>query len=353
MKKQIKYAILLHFFIVSITSYSQNVIKTGQPEQVSKLFRSQEFLPIKLNYSTKELKNKTNDSTYIISNISYRTEDGSWKMFELELRVRGYFRLRTCYFPPLKMKIKKAASKGTLFEGNKKLKLVLPCWISKGKNDYVVKEYMAYKLYEIISPYYYKTRMADVSLTETKGKKTKIHDLRGIFIEDDKNLAKRYGGKTLKKFIHPLNQDHVTSVQNAFFQFMIGNTDFSTAVRHNAKLFFINSKIVPVPYDFDMSGLVNARYAVVPVVNGEPLAISSVRERLYRGFKRDPKIIQQVREEFINKKSKLLGIVNGLEPQFDSPKEFSEAKKYILSFFKIIENDNRFEQEITNQLRSK
>ena len=354
MKKQIIYVFLLIFFNLYLNSYSQKEIKSDRSQQVTKLFKSQKTLPIKLSFSTKNIKKETNDSTYIKTNLSYSKEDGTWNSFELELRVRGNNRLNNCYFPPIKMKIKKVASKGTLFEGNKKLKLVFPCLTNKDKNDYIVKEYMAYKLYEVVSIYHYKTRIVDISFTEVKGKKTKTYDLKGILIEDDKKVAKRHGGNVVKnRFIHPMAQDPVTSVQNSFFQFMIGNTDFSTFAQHNEKILFVDKLYVPLPYDFDMSGLVNTSYSVVSVINNEPLPISSVRERMYRGFKRDPQIIQQVRNEFLDNKFKMFDIMDNLEPLFNDAKKFSQAKNYITTFFEIIANDYRFDQQITSRLRTK
>jgi hypothetical protein len=352
MKKHIIYIFILPFLIFHINSFSQNVEELNKHKQVSKLFRSQDVLPVKLSYSIKNIKKNTNDSTYLKTNISYSEDDGEWNSFEVELRVRGFYRLKHCYFPPIKIKIKKSISKGTLFENNKKLKLVLPCLTNKENNDYIVKEYMAYKLYEEISPYHFKTRMVDISFTEDKGKKTKTHDLKGILIEDDKKVAKRHDGKVFKRDFHPISQDPTTSVQNSFFQYMIGNIDFSTAVQHNEKLLFVNSKIIPLPYDFDMSGLVNASYAEVPVIDEVPL-VSSVTERLYRGFRRNPKIIQQVRKEFLDNEIVLLEIVDNLEPFFEYPKEFNEAKDYISDFFDVMEDNVRFKKEISSKLRTK
>lgn len=352
MKKQIACIAFLLFSFLCNNSYSQNVEKPDKSEQLTKLFRSQEILSVKLGFSNKDVKKKTNDSTYIKTNLSYEAGDGSWKEFEVELRVRGNFRLAKCYFPPIKVKINKSASKGTLFEGNKKLKLVLPCSTQKSKNDYIVKEFMAYKLYEIISPYNFITRLSDISFTEERGNKIKTHELKGIFVEDDKKIAKRFGGRVLDRSVNPLSQNPLTSVQNAFFQFMIGNNDFSTYAPHNIKLFEINKKVIPIPYDFDLSGLVNANYAVVSVINDVPLT-SSVTERLYRGFERDQKTILQVRNEFLENKVKLLGVVDSLEPFFDDPKGFSKAKDFISDFFEIMQDDDLFEKKITDKLRTK
>jgi len=353
MKKQLYYLVLLSYFFVVNNTSAQDLKKSDEIKGVSKLFLEQQILPLKLNYSNKDVKRKTNDSTYIITDLSYQKKDESWKSLEVELRGRGFFRLKNCYFPPIKMKIKKSNTKGTIFKGNKKLKLVLPCLKQKSMNDAVVKEALAYKLYEIISPYHFKTRIVNVDFTESRGKKTIDHNLDGILIEDDKKFGDRHNGKMLKRFIHPLGQDATTSVQNAFFQFMIANTDYSTAYQHNEKLFFINNKIIPIPYDFDMSGLVNASYAVVSQINNESLAITKVTQRMYRGFQRDIKIFQTVRQEFLDNKNKMLEIIDSFESNFDDPSEFLKAKDFILSFYKILENDSQFQKKIVQQARTK
>ncbi|MGB5362639.1 MAG: hypothetical protein WBN17_04975, partial [Aureibaculum sp.] len=196
-------------------------------------------------------------------------------------------------------------------------------------------------------------RLVSVTLTEDRGKKTIEHELMGILLEDDKNLEKRLNCNEMKRFIHPLGQDGHSSVQNAFFQFMIANTDFSTAYQHNEKLFFIDKKMVPVPYDFDMSGLVDASYAVVSQIGNEELPISDVKHRMYRGFKRDPAIYKKVRKQYLDKKSDMLAIFNTYESFFYDKKEFDKAKQFILDFYEVISNEKSYQDKIISQARTK
>ena len=141
---------------------------------VTKLFQEASPLEIQLSYSNKELRKDTNDSTYIDVEMKYK-EGGEWKTLPVGLRARGNFRRAKCYFPPVKMKIKKSLAKGSLFEGNKKLKLVLPCMLESNNNDNIEQELLAYKLYEKISPYHFKTRKVKITMLEQKGKKIKEH----------------------------------------------------------------------------------------------------------------------------------------------------------------------------------
>ena len=351
MKKQIDYIFIFIYFLTLNCGFSQEVIESDEIPEVSKVFLEQKILPIKLAYSIKYIKKNTNDTTYVKSSLYYQLEDNSLQDIDILLRTRGNFRLVKCYFPPLKIKIKKALSKNTIFEGNKSLKLVVPCLQQKDNNDIVIREYLAYKLFEIVSPYHFKTRLVDLTFEEEKGKKNKVHSLKGFFIEDDKTVAKRLNGNVFEGFIHPFAQEPKTCVRNAFFQYMIGNTDFSQPHRHNVKLIFIDQKMVPVPYDFDMAGLVNASYAQVSEALEEKLGVSSVTQRIYRGFSRDKILFTQVRQEFIELKPEMISLFDAHAHLFENPKEFKQAKDYLLSFFEILEDDKTYTREITLKVR--
>ena len=108
-----------------------------------------------------------------------------------------------------------------------------------------------------------------------------------------------------------MEQDAFAAIQNDFFQFLIGNTDFSSTNQHNEKLIYLkgNDAIIPIPYNFDMSGLVDASYAVVSQVQGEVLDITSVRQRLYRGVMRDPNIYEEVRQHYLSKRKTALRLL--------------------------------------------
>jgi hypothetical protein len=133
---------------------------------------------------------------------------------------------------------------------------------------------------------------------------------------------------------------------------MIGNTDYSISYRHNEKLFFIDKKIVPVPYDFDMSGLVNSSYAVVSVVNNIELPISRVTQRMYRGFEQDEKILEEVRKEFLENQQNIYNIMDELLIFLKDPKEFTEARKFIDGFYEIITDDKKFSNRILKRGRT-
>jgi hypothetical protein len=312
------------------------------------LFNNQDILKIKLSYSNDEMRLETDDTTFVKVNLEYNN-DNKWESLNVNLRARGNFRRSKCYFPPIKIRIKKSAAKGTLFEGNKNLKLVMPCLLRKEKNDNIIQEFIAYKFYEKISPYYFKTRLVDIEFTEIKKKKTEVHKLIGFLIEDDKRVADRFEGKSFERYIHPKAMDDMTSVQNSIFQFMIGNTDFSVAYQHNGKLLYIDKKIYPLPYDFDLCGLVDASYAIV----NNTLGINSVRDRKYRGFKRDESLLEKVRDQILSKKNEFYQIVDNQKSKFEIPSEFESTNEFLTSFFDIMEDDKSFKKEVIQMMRTK
>ena len=314
-----------------------------------KFFSSNETLDAKISFTPKILKKSIVDTVYFDTNFTYKIGD-SYQDMEIGIRARGNFRRSTCYYPPIKIDFKKKQTKGTVFEGHKKMKLVLPCLKQKDKNDNILKEFIVYKLFEMVYPYHFKTRRLSLEFTDlTKKKKPVVEKLNAFLIEDDKKVAQLHNGKVFERFIPPLAMDADTSVRNAMFQYMIGNTDFSTAYQHNNKLLYIDKLIIPLPYDFDMSGFINPSYAVV----NETLNIANIRQRKYRGFKRDENVFYKVRDLFIEKKSNMLALIKSFESDFDNPAEYEEAYTYIESFFEIIEDDKKFKDNVVLAARTK
>jgi len=342
--------VLLFFFAqhVTLAQYGDN----GSVEATTQLFRDSSPLSISLRYSDKELREETDDSTYLKTKLAFLDDDGIWDSLTVRLRARGNWRKKNCFLSPVKMEIKKKQRKKNVFKGNKELKLVLPCRNNENGQDYIIREYIAYKLYEEITPYHFKTRMLTIDYEEVRKRKDKSYALTGFLIEDISEVAKRNDVEKVKNKVHPLNQDDIASIQNDFFQFMIGNTDYSTTYQHNEKMIFIEGKnAIPVPYDFDMSGMVDPSYAVVSQIPGEEVNITDVKQRLFRGFDRDQALFEQVRQQFLAEKDTFLSIVDSYEDDFLNERNFKQTRDYVLTFFEILEDDDAFQQMILDKTR--
>jgi hypothetical protein len=132
---------------------------------------------------------------------------------------------------------------------------------------------------------------------------------------------------------------------------MIGNTDWSMRAGpqgdiccHNFRLFGVTANsqaaMVPVPYDFDASGLVNAPYAVP----SESLRLSSVRDRQYRGYCTHNTQALAAAAEFRAKQSQIVGVLSAI-PGLDERRR-SGAAAYLDAFFRDIANEEMLNKRV-------
>ena len=331
------------FFLVTFLIGQNSLF--GQANLDTPLFANQDPLNIRLKVSFKDLKKETNDSTYMDGMLYFEKSKGVWDSIKVDLRTRGDFRLRECFFSPIRVKIKKGDAKGTIFEGNKALKLVLPCKKSKDNNSLILREYMCYKIYEAITPYTFNTRQLSIDLFEGSGKTEKEYILSGFFIEDDDLAAERHGAEVKEKLnLHPLALHDTTSIRHDFFQYFIANIDWSTTFMHNAKIIQTRQPFrnIPLTYDFDQSGFVDAPYATLnPEFN-----MTDVKQRFYRGFCRDDNsVVNYVRSQYIGLESRIFEIMRSYNSYFDE-KEIASTEKFVAEFFGTMKDDKKFEAMI-------
>ena len=149
-------------------------------------------------------------------------------------------------------------------------------------DDYVVREWLLYKMYNLVTPKSFRARLVRIELDDTQ-KKKKTGPFFGILLEEEQQMAKRNKMVVVnKEMLKMQNAQRDNFLQMAVFEYLIGNTDWSVQYQQNIKLIAKDSLSVPytVPYDFDHAGMVDAPYALP----AEELRMRSVRERRYRGF---------------------------------------------------------------------
>jgi hypothetical protein len=253
------------------------------------LFASHELLEITLEADFQALKkeDRSRDSREERPGVLRWTDaGGSANSQEIQIRTRGNFRLsqRNCDFPPLRLNVKKGATKGTLFDGQDKLKLVVTCKLGQDYwEQYVLLEYMAYRTLNVLTDLSLRVRLARVTYVDTSGKDDPFTRF-AFLIEPDEMMALRNNARVVEWNTGQLDPRLVearTAILMDSFEYMIGNTDWSGVEMHNMILVRTWENVpYTVPYDFDFSGLVNARYATPD----QSLSISRVRQRLFRGF---------------------------------------------------------------------
>lgn len=257
----------------------------------------------------------------------------------IQLSVRGHSRRMGgfCRFPPLRVAFVPKPADSSLFNGQKDLKLVVHCQDAPKYDQYVLREYATYRLYNALTPESFRVRLVKASYLD-EGKQ--IAQRWAYFIEDTSDVAKRLGRKEVEvpTMLPAAGLDPADAARVTLFEYMIGNLDWdinhnSEGVDccHNSRLFGAakesRSEITPVPYDFDYSGLVNTPYAVPP----ESVPVRSVRDRYYRGLCRHNAAIPQAAADLIAARPKMEATLQEI-PQLD-PKERADMLKYMGSFF--------------------
>ena len=155
-----------------------------------------------------------------------------------------------------------------------KMKIVFQCQTSGSMAESIKKEKFLYDLYELVSPYGFRSKMVKIKVADSK------KHVEGFIIESDEDFMKRLDIAILKnRTIAPTVVDREEYVKMCLFQFMISNSDWSARKGHNTDLFKRNAdnSLVIVPYDFDYSGIIDNSYAVAP----ENLPISDVTQRYF------------------------------------------------------------------------
>ena len=288
MKVNLNFRLLIILSWLLFAALDQAPAQTGDAAPQAKpgiaekgLFDSDEILTITLKGNVRDLlKDRVSDPKYFPMELIYTKEDSTQLAMPVQVRTRGYFRRmkENCNYPPLMIDFpKEGPHQSSIFKEQKKTKLVVPC---KG-DEYVVREWLTYKLYNIVTPQSFRARLVKVILDDaSKGKAT--DPFYGILLEEEKQMAKRNKMIAVEPKLRPEQTRLEEFLNMAVFQYMIGNTDWSVQYLQNIKLIAQDSVSVPVtvPYDFDHAGIVNAPYARP----AEELLMNSIRQRRYRGY---------------------------------------------------------------------
>ncbi|HEY5107840.1 MAG TPA: hypothetical protein VII73_13910 [Caulobacteraceae bacterium] len=287
---------------------------------------------------------------------------GAPESLPVQLTARGHSRrtLGYCTFPPLWLTFDKDSARGTLFSGQKKLKLTTYCRPGADYEQRIVLEYLAYRLYNLITPISFRARPAEVTYRTSDADPGVTRF--GFLIEDDNRLADRNDAIRLKAASHQVSMaqmDAHATERAALFEFMIGNFDWEFMAApagvdccHNSR--FIAAKdatvatargVAPAPYDFDSSGFVDAPYAAPP----PSLGISHATDRVYRGYCADNGEIASVAAEFQAQRAAMTAIIDGetrLNDRFRA-----KADRFMDGFFAVLDDPARVQREIVKRCR--
>lgn len=257
------------------------------------------------------------------------------ELFQVKLRKRGKFRCeqRNCPLAPLMIDFEKKQVKKTIFNHQNKLKLVMPCKPKSDKyNQYLLKEYLVYKLLNSLTPMSFNVRLVDLQLLNSAQAADTIK-VPAFLIEDDDAMALRNQGSVWKASgISALStqSEHMTLID--LFQYMIGNTDWSVTEPHNIVLVSTDPFQPPyaIPYDFDWCGLVSAPYATP----NPKLDLVNVRQRLYMGYCQNDQEWKRAFQLYRDKFADFYQIISQTRLADDSEKK--RMTRYLAEFEQLV-----------------
>jgi hypothetical protein len=277
--------------------------------------------------------------------LTVAAADGSPREIPVKLSARGHFRrmARNCSLVPLRVEFQKEAMQGTPFEGQTTLKLGTGCEDSKEFEQITLREYLAYPMFNMVTPLAFRARLGRATYIDDKSKKKK-GPRYALFIEHENEVARRNEGRIVElPRVSFSDVDGETLTRAMLYEFMIGNTDMSIWALHNIRLIQKPDRtLIIVPYDFDLSGFVHAPYAIPD----RKLGLRSVVDRLYRGPCRTTEQFDAAAAPFRAKRGELLSVVEKTK-DLDAPSR-AEVKDYLESFFRMIDKPDSIKKNFVN-----
>ncbi len=299
-------------------------------------------LEIRLETDLKALMKGKADEKYQTAVLKYKNQAGEEKVYTAEVRPRGKTRKEICLHPPIKLKIKKSVLTSEGYLPHNEMKIVWECKPSGAFEQFIYKEYLAYRLYNLITPASFRAKMVKINLVDTNNPE-KVTEKIGFIVEDEEQVAERLASTLMEEKPTDARQFARQHFLNfVFYEYMIGNTDWAFGNSHNARFFQHAStkKVIPVPYDFDYSGLVNAPYAIPH----ESLPIKEVRERYFKGGSVASPEGAMLRKHFLQSKTVVLDFIKKLD--FLDKYHKDDVLQYITDFYKEIEDERQFNRII-------
>jgi hypothetical protein len=337
--------------MIAAALLSSTLVALPQGQDTPPLFASTEPIALSLVADFEAIRSDRHDPAEERPALVVLGADASGDTVEAQLRARGDFRRDPgiCALPPLRLNLKKKQADGTAFEGQDKLKIVVPCRPAlDAYEQYVLTEYTIYRMYRLITEASFQVRLARVTFVDTSGQDEPFTRW-AFFIEDDDALAARLGGEKLDipegKHVRVSYLDARQATLAAVFQYMIGNTDWADDAVHNVELVQAHGAIRVVPYDFDFSGLVNAPYAIPD----PKLGTKTVRERLYRGWCRPGLEAEAILRPFRENREAIVATVT--ETPGVTAERADAALAYLEEFWDSIETTERAERRMFRDCR--
>lgn len=284
--------------------------------------------------------------------------EGAQKSIDLTVKRRGKSRQEYCAMPPLLLDFPGKDLGGTVFEGQNRLKLVTYCELADSYEQYILLEYLAYRILNLLTDMSFRVRLADITYYDSE-RMREVAVKRSILLENEKRFGKRAGVEEVETSSIDRAQYEPEALGLVYlFEYLIGNSDWAMTAPsqggdvccHNIVPYghpTADGKLVPVPYDFDSSGFVDASYALPD----ERLAITDVRQRLYRGHCETLEAIKPRFAQFEAKRQEIVALFTSQAGL--SERTLKRSTSYIDEFFATLADPKKAERAFTDTQQCK
>jgi hypothetical protein len=332
-----------------MSAYSQNDttgkqhLKKDSLKDSFALFGSDELLEITLRFDLTTFLRKNLKAGSLDAVLTFHLSEKDSITKNIKIKNRGNYRFESCDFPPMELIFKKAIHAYPDTGNIKKLKLVTHCKTGSVQSEYVLREYLVYKMFNLVTDTSFRVRLLKVNYIDTQKKRKPVIQY-GFFIEPIGVLAARTNSTIVKstkltqKNIVPENMDKIS-----IFSYMIANWDWTVPNLHNVviikPLVIDNSELgVAIPYDFDLSGVVNADYAVTP----PEYNLNSIRDRIFLGICRSREVFEKELKYFLSRKNDFYRVINDFP--YLNEKSKKDITSFLNQFFNQIEKQKDFDR---------
>ncbi|HYN83433.1 MAG TPA: hypothetical protein VES88_18280 [Gemmatimonadaceae bacterium] len=317
------------------------------PRDPGEFFKSEQPITITLTTNLARIrKDKGEKKPWRAGTVKYVDPAGKEYIIPVELRTRGIWRLKNCEIPPMRMNFARATSVGTPFWGLDLPKLTSVCRDDDAYEQYILQELQLYRVQNLLTPVSHKARLMNITYVDSVNGKV-FAKRSAIMLEEPLAMAQRLGGMEVK--LKGATGDDLDPFHNAFagvFQYFIGNTDWSIAGLHNMELLSqTDGTVIPIPWDYDFSGAINARYATTD----PSLTINRVRDRLYRGYCGPAEKVHEVVALFKGKKDAIYALYTDEIGQMMKPNTVKETLQYFDDFYKTIKDPRGVERNLVDE----
>ena len=333
--------ILFSPVLITTLFFSEPIKAQGLQGKADAFFLSDTVLEVILETDLHQLSHERKKEKYQAAYCKINWGDGTVTFDTLAIKPRGYNRMEQCVFPPITLNFKK--SKDSALRSLETLKLVIPCSRGVVSEQLVFREYLVYKMYNLLTEKSFRSRLVRFQLTDPSGR-TKAYTGHAFFLEDENKMAGRNKCYSQKRAYKPEQLDKQQLAFMYLFQYMIGNTDFTVEVNKNIKTIksFQDASLPPyvVPYDFDYSGMVHAGYSM-PHPDYQD-KIRTVMDRLYLGPAIERKMLDTLLLLFEKSERMLFSLIDDFPLLNEHSKK--EMSLFLKEFYKDIRQPNRIRE---------